>query len=195
VIRPFSASLSLALLLFCAPAPSAFAGDGDDATSIMADCGGSDLPASAVDACLERARVLDETDPSAELQSLEARLEERETMPATRGRTNPAAPPQPSNPGSGYEARGSDSGVSEPGEGLQPDAAEPDRESAATRDPRSGDVAGSDNPQPSDNVDSGGPSAEPDLDDDEPPVADPPDSDSPDGRSPEDPAPHPDDPR
>jgi len=190
VIRQFASSLSLALLLFCVQAPSALAGGGDDATSIMADCGGSNLPASAIDSCLERVRVLDETDPSAELQSLEARLEERETMPEKPGRTNLAAPPLPSNPGSSYEARESQSGVSEPGEGLQPDAAEPDQESSAARPTRSGDVAGSDDPQPNDTVDSGGPSAKPDLDDDEPPVADPPDSDAPDGRSAEDPVPH-----
>ena len=194
-MRPFHAPLALALLLSCALAPSAFAGDGDDAASIMADCGGSDLPASAVDSCLERARVLDETDPSPQLQSLEAKLEERLTVPANPARPKRAESPLVSAPGSSYDLRGSESAAPESREGLQPDAAEPDRGSTAAQESRSGDVAGSDNPPPNDNVDSGAPSAAPDLDDDEPPVEDPPDSDSPDGRSAEDPAPHPDDPQ
>jgi hypothetical protein len=194
VIRQFYAPLSLALLLFCAPAPSAFAGDADDANSIMADCGGADMSASVLDSCLERARVLDETDPSPQLQSLEARLEERETGQANPASPTQAAPPPVSDAASSYAARGYESVGSQPGEGLQPDAAEPDQESPAAQNARTGGVAASDDPQPDDNADAHGPSAEPDLDD-EPPIADPPDGDSPDGRSADDPAPQPDDPQ
>ena len=48
----------------------------DSFDSVMADCGGS-IPPRVVDSCLERVRVLDETNPSPQLQSLEAQLSRR----------------------------------------------------------------------------------------------------------------------
>ncbi len=60
---------------FWAPALSWF--DGDNAASVMADCGQLDLPDDSVDRCLERARLVDESHPSPQLQTLEVQLERR----------------------------------------------------------------------------------------------------------------------
>ena len=68
-------SLTAALLVSAAPA---YAADADDtAAEVMRDCGGDSLPRDQVSSCLERARVLDQSSPSPELQSLEAKLEQR----------------------------------------------------------------------------------------------------------------------
>jgi hypothetical protein len=48
----------------------------DSPEAVVADCSGH-IPREKVDNCLERARVIDETNPSAQLQSLEAQLELR----------------------------------------------------------------------------------------------------------------------
>jgi hypothetical protein len=68
--------VSIALLPICvlSPGAPAQAAGPDSADAVLADCGGAALPRSAVDSCLERARVLDETSPSPQLQSLEAQL-------------------------------------------------------------------------------------------------------------------------
>lgn len=51
-------------------------GQQDTADAISADCSGH-IPREKLDSCLERARVIDETDPSAPLKALEAELEQR----------------------------------------------------------------------------------------------------------------------
>ena len=67
---------SLAALL-CTGLPAAAVAADSEIAAVLSDCGASNLPMSSVDACLERVRVIDETSPSPELQSLEARLEEQ----------------------------------------------------------------------------------------------------------------------
>jgi hypothetical protein len=69
----FWSSLS-AVMLSAAVLPACAQQDSFD--SVMADCGGS-IPPRVVDSCLERVRVLDETNPSPQLQSLEAQLSRR----------------------------------------------------------------------------------------------------------------------
>jgi hypothetical protein len=59
------------------PAQAGLFGDDDTLQSLLADCGGKDLPADSIDSCLERAHALEETEPSTTLQSLAARLERR----------------------------------------------------------------------------------------------------------------------
>jgi hypothetical protein len=66
---------SLSVLMVSAAALPACAQQ-DNFDSVMADCGGR-IPARVVDSCLERVRVLDETNPSPQLQSLEAQLSRR----------------------------------------------------------------------------------------------------------------------
>src|ERR1700733_7610933 len=52
--------------------------DGKDALAkLTTDCGAVDLAEALVDSCLERARVLDETNPSPDVEVLEAKLEQR----------------------------------------------------------------------------------------------------------------------
>ena len=52
--------------------------DGKDALAkLTTDCGAVDLAEASVDSCLERARVLDETNPSPDVEVLEAKLEQR----------------------------------------------------------------------------------------------------------------------
>jgi hypothetical protein len=75
MVRLGFAGLTAVLLASAAPAAAA---PGDDTPAeVMRDCGGDSLPRDEVSSCLERARVLDQSNPSAELQSLEARLEQR----------------------------------------------------------------------------------------------------------------------
>ena len=50
-----------------------------DAANLVTECGALDLPQATLDSCLERVRVREETDPSPQLQALEASLEQRET--------------------------------------------------------------------------------------------------------------------
>jgi len=71
-------SLAVLLLASAAVPTAAVARDGD-VDAFMSDCGGVDLAPSAIDSCLERARVLDETAPSPEVQSVEASLEQRKS--------------------------------------------------------------------------------------------------------------------
>lgn len=52
------------------------AGDNKEALrDLLADCGGPSVSPSDIDGCLERAREIDETSPSPQLQSLLAKLE------------------------------------------------------------------------------------------------------------------------
>lgn len=74
---------------FCASAA-----EDSDASRLVAECSAPDLPQSSIDSCLERVRVREETDPSPELQSLEATLERGEKGGATHSMLNgPAAAP------------------------------------------------------------------------------------------------------
>ncbi len=54
---------------------AARANDDDDFKSLMADCNRPDLEASDISGCMERARVLDETRPSPQLEHLLTHLE------------------------------------------------------------------------------------------------------------------------
>lgn len=58
--------------------PLATNADDSEAATLTAECGAQDMPQASVDSCLERVRILEETEPSAQLQSLEGRLEKRE---------------------------------------------------------------------------------------------------------------------
>jgi len=175
-----SCSCSLFLLFLCvAGAPAAGAAD-DSAAAVVADCGSADLPDSQLDSCLERVRVLDETDPSAQLQSLEAQLEQRET-----GHRTASHQPRPLN--DAPEAASSDPGsyatqptIVETERTLPPEAAEPDQDrsaageetpASAAPDERSSDDEGQ-------SIDTGADRPPPGINDDQPPVADPPDSDT-----------------
>jgi len=72
----------------------ASADDGDVAKAI-AECGAPDLAPAAVDSCLERVRVLEETESSSQLQTLEASLEQRESgRPARAPAATVAAAPR-----------------------------------------------------------------------------------------------------
>jgi hypothetical protein len=167
------AVLSLLLLLWAPAAPTAIAA-GDSASSVLADCGAPDLAASVVDSCLERARVLDETDPSPQLESLEAALEAR------AGKGQPAPPGQPAD----AQASGP------PAELVAPDAENPVADSgtaSADAGPQSGTVEAerelptSQAPVASPAPEDASPQADqppPGIDDDQPPIADPPDSDA-----------------
>lgn len=77
--------------------------DKDDLKSVLADCKRPDLSPSDIDMCLERVRVLSETDGSPQLQTLTAHLEglvdakREETARATGTDPKPAdsdPPPQ-----------------------------------------------------------------------------------------------------
>src|SRR5579863_8189036 len=62
-------------------ATAAIADDDDDYRSLMADCNHPNLPLSDVDGCIERARELDESRPSPQLQHLLTQLERRSEQP------------------------------------------------------------------------------------------------------------------
>ena len=86
------------LAMVGAPAVAQNAQGEDDATRILADCGHPGLDSAALDSCLERVRVMEETTPSSQLQSLEADLERRELHSSDPGGTqngrNAAPPPE-----------------------------------------------------------------------------------------------------
>lgn len=84
--------LWLTVPLLCIWPVAANAAD-DDVARLMSECGVADLPQASVDGCLERVRVLEETNPSPQLQTLEASLEQRES--AGPARQQAAAAPVP----------------------------------------------------------------------------------------------------
>ena len=92
-------SLTVVLLASAAPALAA-AGD-DTEAEVMRDCGGSRLPRDQVSSCLERARVLDQSAPSPQLQSLEAQLEQRVRAGSSDDDAGPPPPPQRYGPDNG----------------------------------------------------------------------------------------------
>jgi hypothetical protein len=59
--------------------PMVVCADEDPVAKLISDCGAADLSQESLDSCLERVRVLEETDPSPQLQTLEATLEQRES--------------------------------------------------------------------------------------------------------------------
>jgi hypothetical protein len=173
----------LLLILSGAVMSPALAAD-DNAGAVLADCAAPDLPNSAIDSCLERVRVLDETDPSPQLQSLEAQLEQREASPRVARRQpmplqDPASPPVSEMAPDNRQPT-----VVESDHYLPPAAAEPDQNlPAATEQPATGmpDRSARDEQQKS--VEAGAERPPAGIDDDLPPVADPPDDDSPSDRS------------
>ena len=74
--------------------PLAASADDSEAARLIAECGAQDLPQPSLDSCLERVRILDETEPSARLQSLEGRLEKREAGENMDARAEPTSVPQ-----------------------------------------------------------------------------------------------------
>ena len=106
--------------LLCAWPLGALADDNEIA-KLVVECGAEDLPQASLDSCLERVRVLEETDPSAQLQSLEGQLQRRELGRAKNARTEAnsappsdipaqgAAPPAPEDDGYATEIRSRDS--------------------------------------------------------------------------------------
>ena len=165
--------LSASTLLFLAGAANCACAAPDDANAVVADCGRADLPGSAVDSCLERARVVDETDPSPALESLEAKLEGRQGHDTAR--SSVAASPEqdrvtvtslPSAPSQLHPE--SDEPAYTPPPAYAPPPEEPQRSvvQADTAPTRSA-------PPPPPGAGDDGPSAE-DMAD-QPPIADPPD--------------------
>lgn len=167
--------VSLALLLSALATPAVFAAE-DQASTVVADCGAADLPDSQVDSCLERARVLDETNPSPELQSLEAQLEQRATgkrRASRESRTLQSPAGSASSDMTPYQPQPS---VVESDRELPADAAEPDQtRSAAAEVPatRMPDETYRDERRSS--VEAGAEQPPAGINDDQPPVADPPD--------------------
>ena len=81
-----AALIGSASLLFvcCASLPAC--SQQDETQAVLAQC--SDPPPGALDSCLERARVLDETNPNPDIQALVAKLIERQAR-----NSEPVAPP------------------------------------------------------------------------------------------------------
>lgn len=73
--------------------PLAATADDSDAARLIAECSAPALPPASLDSCLERVRVLEETEPSSGLQALEASLEQRESAGPASTRTASAPAP------------------------------------------------------------------------------------------------------
>ena len=73
LFRLGGAALLAGSFVWCVPA----AADDDDFKTLMADCGRADLASSDISECLERARVMDDTRPSPDLERLLTQLERR----------------------------------------------------------------------------------------------------------------------
>ncbi|HSM94863.1 MAG TPA: hypothetical protein VLT91_02385 [Rhizomicrobium sp.] len=85
---------SIALIsLACATLPAC--GQQDETQRILAEC--SDPPPSAVDSCLEQARVQEETDPSPDLQKLVASLIKRQVEARNQPQDLAPLPPMPTD--------------------------------------------------------------------------------------------------
>src|SRR5438477_7653220 len=74
--------------------PLAASADDSGAARLIAECGAEDLPQASLDSCLERVRILEETEPSAQLQSLEGRLEKHEVGETLNARAESTSVPQ-----------------------------------------------------------------------------------------------------
>lgn len=84
---------TLAALLLAGSATAAQAPD--SAASVLHDCSAANLPPDTVDSCLERTRVLDESNPDPALRSLEVKLSQMEAKQPPRALGQNAAPPPP----------------------------------------------------------------------------------------------------
>jgi hypothetical protein len=73
--------------------PLSAGADDNEAAKVVSECGVQDLPQSSVDSCLERVRVLEETNASADLQNLETTLERRASGKQSPGRATANAEP------------------------------------------------------------------------------------------------------
>ena len=104
---------SIAAILFVsgATSPALAASRGDDVAQVIAECGASDLADAAVGPCLERVRVVDETNPSPQLQSLEAQLEERKSGKHAKSAAQRADPSPSTGQPRSFEADGSAPGM------------------------------------------------------------------------------------
>jgi hypothetical protein len=169
---------ALSFLLLFAGAPAALSAE-DSASAVLSDCGSAVLPDSQVDSCLERVRVLDETDPSLQLQGLEAKLEQRAIGGRSAGRQprplQPAAKAQDSDKGRYVAQRPTVESANLP---PPSPAAQPDASQSATATEPSASVPD----EADDGTEQGTAEAAPDnppagINYDQPPVADPPDSD------------------
>lgn len=156
---------SLTAFLLASAAP-AYAAAGDDTVAeVMRDCGGNSLPRDLVSSCLERARVLDQSDPSPQLESLEAKLEQQ----VRRSPSDVASPLPPPNDQMGDDDRGP------PQQGYGPDNGQPDDEMGPDDQGPPDEDSGPDDQGPPDQGygpdDRGPPDAAP-SDGDEPPIDD-----------------------
>jgi hypothetical protein len=86
IARPTWLSLMLVALAVPVGAACCSPKSPDSEQAILADCDRGDLPDSAVDTCLERARVMQETDSSPKLDSLIATLRDWRGGSAATGR-------------------------------------------------------------------------------------------------------------
>jgi hypothetical protein len=183
------ACVSLFLVLSAGAGPAAFAAD-DTESAVLADCTAADLPASTVDSCLERARVLDETNPSPQLESLEAQLQERES--GHRGASGrPRSLQAQDNPAPSTTIEGAVQ-TSDVGSMPEPraNAADPDQTSSASDGPPANAVPYERGDDERGSVEAQADRPPPGINDDQPPVADPPDDETAQDRSddaPEDP--------
>lgn len=162
--------LSFPAVFVLAAVPLAASAADKETDSVLADCGPSGLSTATVDSCLERIRVLDETNPSPALQSLEAKLEEQKSGP----RHDAAA----SGPPRQLQALQEETVAADPVVVQSPPP--PDALMATPAAPTTQPSESSENPQAdsgySANARPGSSETAPaSLMDDEPPIADPPD--------------------
>jgi hypothetical protein len=163
MIRLGFAGLTAVLLASAGPAVAA---SGDDTPAeVMRDCGGDSLPRDEVSSCLERARVLDQSNPSPQLQSLEARLEQRVKASPEDADT----PPPPAR----YDQMGADDDRPPPPDEDSGNGS-PDDEMGPNDQPPPDEDTGPDDQGPPD--ENSGPDNQPpdagSWDDDEPPIDD-----------------------
>lgn len=156
----------------------------------MSECSAPDIPAASVDSCLERVRILEETESSPDLVGLEARLEARVAAdhepvgPVPAGSGVVEVQPYSAAPaGAGYGSGSPDqtaaaqsaTGVPRSLESEGPPAVPP--ADAAAGDDGEGAAIPNDEAPADANATADNPP--PDISpDDEPPIADPPDSDA-----------------
>ena len=183
---------ALPFLLLFAGTPAALSAV-DSPSVVLSDCGSADLPDSKVDSCLERVRVLDETDPSLQLQSLEAKLEQRAIGGRSASR-QPRSLQLPANPqDTEVDQYSAQRPAVETANIPPPTAAEPDASQSAADTERAPAPAADTERAPAPDATDGSPEAgtaqvaqdspPPGINYDQPPVADPPDSDSAPGPS------------
>jgi hypothetical protein len=155
----------------------------DTAQAVLADCDRPDLPDSAVDSCLERARVMDETSPSPEMHTLVATLSRRPYGQAPGyGTAQEGPPPQPYEQTSADEPPSGDYGTDDqPLPDMSDDTGPPDDDATAPdmdQDMASGDEPPGDDAMPDDQPPSDQEMSPDDNDPGPPDMSGPPDSDS-----------------